>query len=123
MPKLLYSATDAQGHKNVGFVEADSNVEALAKLRAAQLSAVELHDEPAGAALRPERAGLSEAQAARLAAFELRARRDPGIGTVISELAHANAVWIALVLGVALWRLVRHEHVQFWVGIAIVGAM
>lgn len=105
MPKLLYSANDPSGNSQAGLIDAASAAEALAKLRAAGFSAIELHDEPSSAAQRTDRHDLDEREATRLAEFELRVRQSLGLGTVLAEVARRGWIWLAIVGAGTLWGL------------------
>lgn len=110
MPQILYKARGADGADVTGYVDADTAQAAVAKLKAAGLTDVELHESPDIAARRSDRAahiGAGADSAARLAAFELKVRRQPGLATVLGEVARrarwAIAVDVLLVVaGLAL---------------------
>jgi tetratricopeptide (TPR) repeat protein len=99
LPNILYRAKEASGADTAGFVEAPSAPAALEILKGRGYTAIELHESPDSAQRRGGRGGLSDEEAARLAAFELRLRRKPGLMTVLGEVARRNRVWIAVDCG------------------------
>jgi tetratricopeptide (TPR) repeat protein len=113
--KLLYSATDASGKSKAGLIDAASAEEALVKLRNAGFRDIQLHDEPSIAAQRTDRLDLDEAEATRLAEFELRVRKSQGLGTVLAEVARRGWLWIAVLCAVAIWGLLAQQAVAVWV--------
>ena len=93
MPQILYKARKADGAEVTGFVDATTAQDAVAKLKAAGLVDVELHDSPGNAATRTDRVLKDDSQAARLAAFELAVRARPGLRTVLAEVTR-RARWV-----------------------------
>jgi hypothetical protein len=82
---------------------------------------VELHDEPSAAAQRTDRLGLSEKEAARLAEFELRVRRDLGLASVLAEVARRGWLGIAVLSVVTLWALLAQHPVVAGIGALLLG--
>jgi hypothetical protein len=121
MTQLLYSAKDQRGRNKAGLIDAASAGDALEKLRAAGLTEIELHDEPSAAAQRTDRLGLSEKEAARLAEFELRVRRELGLAPVLAEVARRGWLWIAVVSAVTLWALLAQHPVVAGIGAVLLG--
>ena len=105
MPNRLYKARDASGADTAGFVDAPDAQAALAILKARGYTGIDMHESPDGAQRRTGRTGLSEEEAARLAAFEVRLRKKPGLATVLGEVARRNRVWIALDCGLLVFGL------------------
>jgi tetratricopeptide (TPR) repeat protein len=121
MTQLLYSAKDQRGRNKAGLIDAGSAGDALEKLRAAGLTDIELHDEPSAAAQRTDRLGLSGKEAARLAEFELRVRRNLGLTPVLAEVARRGWLWIAVVSAVTLWALLAQHPVVAGIGVLLLG--
>lgn len=121
MARLLYSANDPSGNSKAGLIDAASAEEALAKLRAAGFSAIQLHDEPSVAAQRTDRLDLDDEEAAALAAFELRVRQSPGLATVLAEVARRSWLWLAIVGAVAAWGLAAGNVAAAATGAALLG--
>ena len=94
MANILYKARNTAGADVAGFVDAPSAQDAIAKLKASGLVDIELHESPGIAEHHTERAELSEAQAAELAAFQLRVRQRPGLQTVLGEVGRRERLWI-----------------------------
>jgi len=110
LPNILYKARDASGADTAGFVDAPDAQAALDMLKARGYTAIDMHESPDIAQRHPDRAGLSDEEAARLAAFQVRLRKKPGLMTVLGEVARRNRVWIAidcglLVVGLATGRI------------------
>ncbi len=99
MPNILYKARTGTGAEVTGYVDAITAQDAVAQLKASGLVDIELHESPGNAATRTDRVMKSEAQAARLAAFELNVRARPGLKTLLAEVVR-RARWI--VAGAAL---------------------
>ena len=95
MPKILYKATNADGAEVTGFVDAPTAQDAVAQLKASGLVDIELHDSPGNAATRTDRVLKNDAQAALLAAFELKVRARPGLRTLLAEVTR-RARWFIL---------------------------
>lgn len=109
MPRLLFRANDRDGAPRAGRIEADSAEAAVAKLKAAGYSAIELHSSVSTSLLSPDQhAGLSEVESARLAAFELEARENPAsVRRLLRQVLRQSRWWVGasavlLVLGVVL---------------------
>lgn len=117
MPNILYKAKDASGADTAGFVDAPTAQAALEQLKARGYSAIDMQESPDSAQRRSGRAGLSEEEAARLAAFELRLRKKPGLKTVLGEVARRNRLWIALDCGLLVFGLATGR-----VAVAMTGA-
>jgi hypothetical protein len=105
VPKILYKARNAQGDEVAGYADAATAAAAVAQLKASGLRDIELHESPGIAAAH---AGRVDADA-RQAAFHLRLRERPGLGTVLAELARRERGTlafeaVAVVAGVALHR-------------------
>jgi hypothetical protein len=95
MPQILYKATNGDGAAVTGYVDASTAQEAVARLKASGLVDIELHESPADAATRTHRPAMNRAQAARMAAFELKVRARPGLKTLLIEVAR-RARWFIL---------------------------
>ncbi len=87
MAHILYKARNGAGEEVASFVDASTSQEAIAKLKAAGLVDIELHESPDVASRHVARAFMSKSQAAEMAAFQLRVRRKPGLATVLGEVA------------------------------------
>lgn len=118
MLKLLYRATNAEGKRQAGYVEADSAEEAVARLKTTGFTDIDLHRATAGAALRSRLAGLSETESAQLAEFELHAIETPtDLWWLLRAVARRWWGWVVadlfvLLIGVILGNL-------RWVGLAL----
>lgn len=121
MTQVLYTAKDQRGRHKAGLIDAASSEDALEKLRAAGLTDIELQDEPSVAAQRTDRVGLDEKESTRLAEFELRVRKAPGLATVLAEVARRSWLWIAIVSVVTLWALLAQHPVVVGVGALLLG--
>ena len=95
MPKILYKATNSTGAEVTGYVDASTAQEAVARLKASGLVDIELHESPGNAATRTHRTAKNEAEAARMAAFELKVRARPGLKTLLTEVTR-RARWFIL---------------------------
>ena len=100
-----------------GYVKAQSAPEAVARLKASGLTDIELHEAPDVAQLREDRKGLGKVAAARQAEFELRVRRDPGLMTVLGEVARRNRLWIVVDVGLLVAGILLART-----GLALIGA-
>ena len=94
MPNILYKARNGAGAEVTGYVDASTAQDAVARLKAAGLVDIELHESPGNAAMRTHRTSMSAAQAAQMAAFELKARARPGLKTVLAEVARRGRWFI-----------------------------
>lgn len=95
MPQILYKARNGAGAEVTGYVDASTAQQAIARLKASGLADIELHESPGDAATRTHRTTMNEAQAARMAAFELKVRARPGLKTVLAEVT-LRARWFIL---------------------------
>ncbi|HEY2928935.1 hypothetical protein [Piscinibacter sp.] len=106
MAKLLYSARTADGQSTSGFVQAASARDARDQLVRAGLTDVVLHQEPAIGMEESQLAGLSPAATRQLAQFRLRLMRNPGLATVLQEVARRCTLWLVVdgvMLAWGLW--------------------
>jgi hypothetical protein len=106
VPRILYSATGADGKTVDGFVEAAGMAEARGQLQAQGLREVRFHQEAMLATDEAELRGLSPKETARLAALMVRIRGNPGTATILIETARANRTWLvvdALLIAALLW--------------------
>lgn len=99
MPNILYRARDAAGAVAPGFIEAESEAQAVALLKARGFSEIELLESASMAAGHGERAALGGESAAALAAFLVKVRENPGLGTVLGEVARRQKMALALYAG------------------------
>jgi tetratricopeptide (TPR) repeat protein len=95
VPNILYKARSPAGAEVTGYVDAATAQEAVAKLKASGFDEIELHESPGHASTRTGRGALAAGQAARMAAFELQVRSQPGLRTVLAEAAR-RARWSVL---------------------------
>jgi len=116
LPNILYKAKDASGADTAGFVDAPSAQAAVEQLKARGYSAIDLHESPDIAQQHAERAGLSDEEAARLAAFQVRVRKKPGLATVLGEVARRNRVWIAIDCGLLVAGLATGRYAMAMTG-------
>lgn len=96
MTQIFYKARNGAGEELASFVDASTSQEAVAKLKAAGLVEIELHEPPDIAGRHVERAFLSKSEAAQMAAFQSRLRRKPGIATVLGEVARRRRILVVL---------------------------
>ena len=84
MRPILYSAIGKEGKPETGYVDANSNAEALSILRASGLTNIELHDDYVTSQERPELKSLDKEQLGKLAAAEIQIRRgEPKLKTFL----------------------------------------
>ena len=117
MPQILYKAINPAGEETAGFVEAPNAEAAVSRLKAQGLTGIELHESPDSAQRREGRAGLSEAQAAQLAAFELRIRTKPGLDTLLAEVARRTWIWVTADLAAVLIGLATDRPLLIFAGL------
>ena len=105
MAHILYKARNAAGAEVASFVDAPTAQEAIARLKASGLVDIELYESPGIAERHTERAGLTEAQAAKLAAFRLRVRDQPGLTRLLGDVERRERLWIAAYVAAAAFGL------------------
>ena len=94
MAHILYKARNGAGEEVASFVDASTSQEAVAKLKAAGLVEIELHESPDIASRHVARAFMSKSEAAQMAALQLRLRRKPGVATVLGEVARRERTMV-----------------------------
>ena len=119
MAKLLYSARKADGQSTSGFVQATSACDARDRLTRAGLTEIVLHQEAAIGAEESQLAGLSAAATRQLAQFRLRLLRNPGLATVLKEVARRAAFWLVVDGVMFAWGLLSGRPLVMGVAVAL----
>ncbi len=95
MPKLLYSATAADGQRLEGYVDADSLAAAREQLLGRGLRDVVLHEDLSIARSNAaELRGLSEKHLQALARLRLKVMQAPGLRPLIAEVVRRHWFWM-----------------------------
>lgn len=117
MPKLLYSATGADGQPTEGIVDADTVQSARQQLEAQGLRAVVLYNAPGYAIDDAEIAGLGDRDLRELAKLRLAVLARPGPVAALFEMVRRQIAWLLLASAVALYGAYADKPVWAWVGI------
>jgi hypothetical protein len=113
---ILYKARSSAGAEVAGYVEAETAQDAVARLKASGLTDIELHESPSISGHHGlDLAGLTDAQAAEMAAFQLRIRSKPGLATLLGEVVRRQRLWIAAYVGLLVAGLVLG---RLWLAVA-----
>lgn len=106
MPHLLYTAKQPDGRPARGFVEADGVASARRKLAEQGLQNIVFHQDASVSEDSAALARLSDAEVDDLARLKLQVMREPGLKTVLLEVARRNRIGLlvdGLMLGWGLW--------------------
>ncbi len=122
MAHILYKARNGAGEEVASFVDASTSQEAIAKLKAAGLVDVELHESPDIASRHVDRAFLSRSDAAEMAAFQLRVRGKPGLATVLGEVARRQRMLIVLDVAILVAGIASHSTPLGAMGVALLAS-
>lgn len=120
MKKIIYSAKDSAGNAKHGFVEAQSNKEALAQLTGAGLSNIVLHDDAFMAFERDELANADKAELERIARFEVSVRnKGTYLQDFILEALRVNKYVVILGVLIAGWGIYDNNLSAITIGALI----
>lgn len=120
MPKLLYSATGADGKPTEGFVDAATVQDARGQLEARGLTQVVMYSAPGYAIDESEVFGLGDRELRELAKLRLAVMARPGLVPALLEMVRRQAIWLGLGVAVALYGASADKPVWTWVGIGAV---
>jgi tetratricopeptide (TPR) repeat protein len=118
MPKLLYSATGADGKPTEGIVDAATVQDARQRLEGQGLSGVVMYSAPGYAIDEAEVAGLGDAELRQLAKLRLTVMARPGLVPALLELARVQLPWLAVAAAVAVYGAYSDSPSWVWIGIA-----
>lgn len=121
MAKLLYTATQADGARTEGFVEATSAAAAREQLESRGFADVRLHQEIAVPQDEAELRGLDERQLQELARFKLRLLQSPTLATALGEQLRRGRWWLLLDAALVVYGLWRGEWA--WVAAGFAAAL
>lgn len=117
MPKLLYSATGADGKPTEGIVEAGS-VQALRRqLEAQAMTEVVIYNAPGFAIDESELKGLGPKELRQLARLRLMVMRKPGFMPALLAMVQASWVWLALGAALAAAGALGGSPAALWLGL------
>ncbi len=114
--KVLFSASDAQGNERNGFIDANTNSEAIQKLEENGFSDITLHYDAISCGNRDDLEGLSERELQRIANIEIQSLQGVGSGTLFLQALRQN--WFVICIGLAgcAWGIYSSSTVFFVLG-------
>lgn len=117
MPKLLYSATGADGKPTEGIAEA-SSVQALRhQLESQAMTEVVVYNAPGFAIDDAELKGLGPKQLQQLAQLRLLVMRKPGLGTALLAMLRVSWPWLVASAAMLAWGLAGGGAAWSWAGV------
>ena len=121
LKKILYSAKSDSGVDTTGFVEAAANKDALQLLKDQGFSDIVLHDDAVVVHQRSDLEGLSEQAIAKIAAFEIKARRHISLSACLLESITRNWLVVIAGFGVLVAGYLKSSVVISLAGLVIMG--
>ena len=109
MKKILYSAVDNNGKSKNGFIEAESNAEALEILSSDGYSEIKFHDDGLLSLPRDDLESLSNAELETMANLEVRGRRNLGFGSFMLGVIVVNKFVILVGVGLVIWGILENS--------------
>jgi len=119
MGTVAYTAIDPHGEHQSGYIEAESNAEALTHLKNAGLREIRLHGD-ALLSERPDLDGLSDRMLRQMAAFEAESQKNPSITTDILHMLQLYRTPLILALVMIVYGIYSGTGWVGWLGAGIV---
>ncbi|WP_105189183.1 hypothetical protein [Pseudoalteromonas sp. T1lg48] len=114
--KVLFTATDAQGNERSGYVDANTNSEAMQKLEENGFTDILLHYDAINCAHRDDLDGLNEQELERIANIELKSMTGMSSGALFAQALKQNWLFISFGLLGCAWGVYDRSAFFFVLG-------
>ncbi len=118
MKKILYTAIDSEGKKQINYIETSSNEEAIDLLKSQGCSGIDLQTDAADSPIQNEfLENISNWQLKKMAQFELESRKDSSIFTLIKQSIIYNWLFISIGIIIITFGILQHRNLTLVFGI------